>query len=157
MSKNKHHETMLVPGTRFAHTKTWTIDVNDYGSHYYEIYHVVRVTAKTVLLLNATLFTGDVHINGNALMDKILHAYHTNATILNQVTTPRRYKLDTDSHGTRCFYTGSGTARQCVRLNGNLNPVAYIHTPSALTPAQYMKACPESIIQTGKKRSRSSV
>ena len=130
---------LLLPGTRFAHTKTWTIDVNDYGSHYYEIYHVLRVTAKTVLLLNATLFTGDVHVNGNALMDEMLHAYHTNATILNQVTAPRRYKLETDSDGTRCFYTGLGTARECVRLNGNLNPVAYIRTPSAPTPVTPVK------------------
>ena len=130
--------TLLVPGARFAHTRTWTVDVNDYGSHFYEIYHVVRVTAKTVLLLKATLFTGDVHVDGNALMDEILQAYRTNATILNQSTMPRRYKLDTDRDGSQCFYKGQGTARECVWLSGTLNPVTYIRTTSV----------------TGKKRAR---
>ena len=32
----------LVPSTRFAHTctQTWTIDVNDYGQKFYELYNV---------------------------------------------------------------------------------------------------------------------
>ena len=129
---------LLAPGVRFAHTMTWTIDVNDDGSHCYEIYHVLSVTAKTVLLLKAMLFTGDVHVKGNALMDEIVQAYLTNATILNQSTMPQRYKLATDGNGSQCFYTGQGTARRCVRLNGTLNPVTYIGT----TPL------------TGKKRAR---
>ena len=37
---------MLPPGTRFAHTKVWTIDINEYGSHYFELYHVVSSTPK---------------------------------------------------------------------------------------------------------------
>ena len=134
---------LLAPGTRFAHRLTWTIDVNDYGSHYYNIYHVLRVTAKTVLLLEATLFHGDVNVDGNALMDKVLQAYLSNAIILNQPTAPARYKLRTEADGTQCFYTGNGTARKCVRLNGDLFPVTYIRTGA---PAV-----------TGKKRARPSV
>ena len=117
---------LLAPGTRFAYTRTWTIDVNDYGSRFYDIYHVVRSTAKTVLVLHATLFHGDVDVDGNALMDKVLQAYLSNTTILNQNTTPARYKLHAQADGTRCFYTGKGTARKCVRLNGDLFPVTYI-------------------------------
>lgn len=135
---------LLAPGTRFAHSLTWTIDVNDYGSHYYRIYHVLRATAKTVLLLEAMLFDGDVNVDGNALMDKVLKAHLSNSIILNQPTAPARYKLHTEADGTQCFYTGSGTARNCVRLNGNLFPVTYIRT-----------GAPPAV--TGKKRARPPV
>lgn len=115
---------LLAPGTRFAHTKTWTIDCNDYGDKYYEIYHVVRSTPKTVLLLNATLFSGNVHVDGNKLMDKVVQASQTNAVIINQVTTPQRYKLKTDSSGN--IYFNAGIARHSVSLNGDINPVTYL-------------------------------
>ena len=78
-------------------------------------------------------------------MDKVvLQAYLSNTTILNQPTTPARYKLHTEADSTLCFYTGNGTARKCVRLNGDLFPVTYILRTFA--PAV-----------TGKKRARPPV
>ena len=76
-------------------------------------------------------------------MDKVLQAYLSNTTILNQPTTPARYKLHTKADGTQCFYTGHGTARKCVRLNGDLFPVTYIRTGAHAV--------------TGKKRARPPV
>jgi hypothetical protein len=46
-------------GTRFVDTRTWTIDVNDWGSHYYDVYHVVSSTPKSLELLQATLVEGE--------------------------------------------------------------------------------------------------
>ena len=63
-----------MPSTRFAHTQTWTIDVNDYGKNFYELYHVVRSTPKSVFVQCVTLFCGSMHVEGNALLDSICTA-----------------------------------------------------------------------------------
>ena len=115
---------MLPPGTRFAHTKVWTIDINEYGSKYFELYHVVSSTPKSMLLMSATLFGGNVDVDGNKLMDKLLEARATNTPILNQSTEPRRYMLKKDDRGDY-FVVGMGTASRRVRLNGTCS-VTYI-------------------------------
>ena len=126
----------LPPGTRFAYANTWTIDVNDCGGRYWTIYHVVKTTAKTITVLQATLFHGDVHVDGNVLMDKVQKAYRENTTILNQPTTPKSYRLKKENDGIDCFYTGQGTARKRISLNGPRS-VTYLkknHTDNAETP-----------------------
>ena len=115
---------MLPPGTRFAQTKVWTIDINEYGSQYFELYHVVSSTPKSLMVLSATLFGGDVHVDGNVLMDKILDARATNTPLLNQSTTPCRYMLKKDHRGDY-FVVGTGTASRRVSINGT-HPVTYI-------------------------------
>lgn len=87
------------PGTRFAYTRTWTIDINAYGSNYFELYHVVSSTQKSLLLMSATLFRGNVDVDGNKLMDELLEARATNTPILNRSTAPRRYMLKKDDRG----------------------------------------------------------
>lgn len=125
---------MFVPGTRFAATDTWRIDVNDYGDHFYHIYHVVSSTDKSLLLLSATLFSGDIHVKGNELMDNVVQAYKTKTPMLNTRTTPRRYMLKKDKHGD-FFVTGmGGTASRRVRINGTFNPVQIITFPSNIDP-----------------------
>lgn len=114
----------MLAGTRFAHAKRWSIDVNEYGERYWYVYHVVKRTAKTISVLEATLFRGDVHVEGNVLMDKVQKAYQDNTTILNQSTKPNTYHLKNDN-GNECFYTGKGTARRCIHLNGPLS-VTYL-------------------------------
>lgn len=132
---------LLAPGTRFAKTNTWTIDVNDYGDRYYYIFHVVRATAKTVLVHQATLYHGDVNVDGNALMDKVVQAHLSNIEFVNHdSTTPARYKLHTRADGTQCFYINCGT--QFICLKGRY-PVTYIRTGA--------------LAVTGKKRARPPV
>ena len=116
---------MLTSATRFAHTRTWTIDINDYGTNYYKIYHVVSATSKSLLLLESTLFDSDIYGKGNDLMDKLLAARESNERILNESTTPRRFMLKKGKDGDY-FVTGSGTASTIVRLNGK-HPVTYIN------------------------------
>ena len=115
---------MLPPGTRFVNTRTWTIDINAYGSNFFEVYHVVSSTPKSMLLMTATLFRGNVDVDGNKLMDKLLDARATNTPILNESTAPRRFMLKKDDRGDY-FVEGKGTASRRVRLNGTY-PVTYI-------------------------------
>ena len=114
--------------------KDWTIDCNDYGSHFWDIYHVVSSTPKTMLLLSGTLFAGDVNKDGQALMDKVVDAYQTGASLLNQPTTPRRYKLFKGSRGEDYFKEGQGTALKHIRLNGPLLPVTFLPPAAVTTP-----------------------
>lgn len=113
---------MLLPGTRFVNTRVWTIDINDYGSNFFEVYHVVSSTPNSILMIRATLFQGNVHADGNKLMDKLLEARASNTPILNESTTPRCYMLQNDDRGD---YFVSDIMRQKVRLNGTY-PVTYI-------------------------------
>ena len=119
---------MLSSGKRFAYTKTWTIDVNDYGAQYHEIYHVVKSTPKSLLLLSATLFRGDINVEGNELMDKVVEAWTSGSFLLNQNTMPRRVMLKKDKqHGCDYFIEGKGTATRRIRLGGP-NAVTYLET-----------------------------
>ena len=115
---------MLSAGTRIADRRVWTIDINEYGSEFFDLYHVVSSTPKSVTLIEATLFSGDVHVDGNKIMDKLVDARATNTPILNESTTPHRYMLKKDDCGDY-FVRGMGTASRRVRLNGAC-PVTYI-------------------------------
>ena len=103
---------MLPAGIRFVDTRIWTIDINEYGSKFFDVYHVVSSTPKSLMLMEATLFRGDVHVDGNKLMDKLIDARATNTPILNESTTPRRYMLKKDDRGDY-FVEGKGTAAAC--------------------------------------------
>ena len=75
-------------------------------------------------------------MDGNVLMDKVQKAYRENTTILNQPTTPKSYRLKKENDGIDCFYTGQGTARKRISLNGPRS-VTYLkknHTDNAETP-----------------------
>ena len=100
------------------------IDINEYGSNFFELYHVVSSTPKSMTLMTSALFSGNVNVDGNKLMDKFLDARATNTPILNESTTPRRYMLKKDDRGDY-FIHGAGTASRTVRLNGTY-PVTYI-------------------------------
>ena len=115
---------MLSTGTRFVNARTWMIDINEYGSKFYEVYHIVSSTPKSLLFMIATLFRGDVHVDGNKLMDKLIDARDTNTPILNESTTPHRYMLKNNENGDY-FVTGLGTTSWSVNLNGP-RPVTYI-------------------------------
>ena len=115
---------MLPPGTRFACTRIWTIDINEYGSNYCDMYHVVSSTPKSMLLLSTSLFEGDVHVDGNQQLDKILDAYANGKEVLNETTTPSRYMLKKNDRGD-FFVVGKGTASRHVYLNGT-SSVTYI-------------------------------
>ena len=139
---------MLAPGTRFVNTRTWTIDVNDYGSNFYEVYHVVSSTPKSLMLMKAMLFDGDVHTDGNKLIDRLLQG-----PILNQSVTPRRYMLKKDEQGDYCV-SGTGTARQRIRLNGTYS-VTYIADGVTQHAVHQAVALPSKNTNASRKRSRS--
>lgn len=115
----------LLPGARFANTRVWTIDINEYGSKFYDVYHVVSSTPKSLALLCSTLYNGNVHVQGNQLMDRLTDARETNTPLLNQSITPRRYMLKKDAGGVYFVDGLGGTSSRIVRLNGK-HPVTYI-------------------------------
>ena len=106
---------MLAEGTRFVHTLTWTIDINECGENYYDVYHVVSATPKSLLLVSATLFRGDIHVKGNELMDSVLQSQNKDAPVFNGMN---RYMLKKDKENYDYFITGKGTARKHIYLNG---------------------------------------
>ena len=122
---------LLAPWTRFADTRTWTIDVNDYGENFYELYHVVRTTPKSILVQCAMLFSGSMHVEGNALLDSICIA-HSNGidSVRNNSTVPIRFMLKHDSERGAFFRVGSGTAARRVYLNR----VTFFTMPNGNTP-----------------------
>lgn len=132
----------MLPGTRF---------VNEYGSKFFDVYHVVSSTPKSLTLIKATLFEGDIYTDGNKLMDKVINARATN-TVLHTVlmsTTPRRYMLKKDDKGDY-FVHGLGTARRRIRLNGTY-PVTYIaHAVSG--NARQALALPSNKKEASRKR-----
>ena len=118
MNKQPTTTTLLAPSTRFAHTRTWTIDVNDYGKNFYELYHVVRSTPKSVFVQCGTLFCGSMHVEGNALLDSICTARSNGIDIVgNNSTVPIRFMLKHDSERGMFFRVGVGTATRRVYLN----------------------------------------
>ena len=109
---------LLAPSTRFADTRTWTIDVNEYGDKFYELYHVVRTTPKSILVQCAMLFRGSLHVEGNALLDSICTARSNGIDIVgNNSTVPIRFMLKHDSERGMFFRVGVGTATRRVYLN----------------------------------------
>ena len=141
--------TMLAPGTRFAHTKTWTIDCNVNGEHYYDVYHVVSATPKSLLLLRATLTHGDVHVQGNELMDQVVQAQTSdkdNGTTFSN--RPRRYMLNKDVKGQVYFTIEKGTAMHSVYLKGGFHPVQFLNTSPSTVKAALKKASPKKTSPT---------
>ena len=132
---------MLAPGTRFAHTKTWTFDGSDNGEKYYDIYHVVSAAPKSLLLLRATLFHGDIDVEGNELMDKVVQAQTSDkdTRLPPDSNTPRRYMLNKVFKGHVYFNVGKGTAMDRVQLKGG-NPVQFLKTsPTTVVKAALKK------------------
>ena len=109
---------LLAPSTRFADTRTWTIDVNEYGDKFYELYHVVRTTPKSILVQCAMLFGGSLHVEGNALLDSICTARSNGIdSVGNNSTVPVRFMIKHDSERGAFFRVGLGTAARRVYLN----------------------------------------
>lgn len=127
---------MLAPGTRFAAPKTWTIDINEYGERFWHVFHVVSTTPKSLLVLSTSVYGGDIHVEGNVALNRLVQAYHAGTALLNENTMPTRYYLKKAKDGTDYFVTGKGTASSRVRLNGSLLPVVYLRDddPTAEQP-----------------------
>ncbi len=104
------------------------------------------------MLMEATLFRGDVHVDGNKLMDKLIDARTTNTPILNESTTPRRYMLKKDDNGDY-FVHGTGTASRRIRLNGKY-PVTYITDVMPGDERQKAVASHWNVGKESRKRSR---
>ncbi len=152
---------MLPPGTRFVNTRICTMTpcgkwgVSDDGSTFYEVYHVVSSTPKSLMLMKAMLFHGDVQRDGNKLMDKLLdaRACKMQGPILNEATTPRRYMLNKDEKGDY-FVCGTGTDRRRIGLNGT-HPVTYIADGVTQHAVHQAVALPSNNTNASRKRSRS--
>ena len=96
-------------GMRFADCRDWVIDCNDYGQNFYDVYMVHKKTAKTIQVLCATVYSGDVNTKGNSLLDELCVAN------INKTLTPKRYYLKNDDNG-QYFVTGKGTASNIVHI-----------------------------------------
>lgn len=103
-------------GMRFAYPKRWSIDVNDCGEVYYDIFLVHKTTAKTIQVFKGTLFGGDPHVEGVTLLADICTAYHTKKPMLNTVTEPQRFRIKQDADLGAYFVVGKGTAARIVCL-----------------------------------------
>ena len=102
-------------GMRFAGPKTWTIDVNEYGKVYYDVYLVHAATPKTIQVFRATLFDGDPRVDGATLLKNICKAHQTKQPMLNTVTAPQRFRIKHNDRGAY-FVVGKGTAARNVHL-----------------------------------------
>lgn len=105
----------FIKGMRFADSKRWTIDVNDYGEIYYDVYLVHKTTPKTIQVFTGTLFRGDPRVEGATLLEDICKAYQTKKPMLNTVTEPHRFHIKHGSDGPY-FVVGKGTAARRVHL-----------------------------------------
>ena len=56
----------LAPSARFASTRVWAIDCNECGERFYELYHVVSATRKSVLLHSALHFESTLDVGENS-------------------------------------------------------------------------------------------
>lgn len=101
-------------GMRFANVRRWTIDVNEYGEAYYEVYLVHKTTAKTIQVFTGTCFGGEPHVEGAKLLSDICKAYHTKKPMLNTVTVPLRFRIKHDDQLGEYFVVGKGTAARRV-------------------------------------------
>ena len=125
----------LAPGARFAVTKRWSIDVNDYGKCYHELYHVMRTTSKGVWVYCTTLFDGSLNVDGNAKLDKVIRAHMCKTPLPNEDTAPRLYMLKNDSKKGAYFGVGHGTAYRSVYIA----EVTFFQSPTAQAPLRPQK------------------
>ena len=105
----------VTKGMRFADPQRWTIDINDYGGVYYDVYLVHKTTAKTIEVFTGTLFRGEPHVEGATLLAEICKAHQTKKPILNTVTEPLRFRIKHDDRGAY-FVVGKGTAARNIYL-----------------------------------------
>ena len=145
---------MLAPGTRFAQPKTWTIDINEYGERFWHVFHVVSATPKSILVLSTGVYHGDIHVEGNVALNRLLQAHNAGTTLLNENTMPTRYYLKKAEDGTDYFVTGKGTASSRVRLNGSLMPVVYLRDDprAACAPPSKKRSAASSAARTARPR-----
>ena len=105
----------MVPAVRFAVPDHWAVDCNDHGKSFYELYHVVSATDKSVVLHSAWQFetTLDV-VKANAQLDAVCKAHADGVVVLrNASTKPRRFMLRHDESGV-FFNVGKGTANRRI-------------------------------------------
>ena len=121
------------PGTRFAATRIWTIDINECGNKFYELYHIVRATPKSILVHRVTHFPSTLDVNeANAHLDKICEANARGIDRLgNEPTTPERFMLKHED-GQTFFRVNKGTACRRIVL-GQTTPLGTAATAGAAT------------------------
>lgn len=108
----------LAPSARFASTRRWTIDCNDYGERFYELYHIVSATHKSVLLHSTLHFESTLDVDkANAQLDALCKAYADGIYLLNECTAPVRFMLKHDAERGVFFNVGKGTASRRIYLN----------------------------------------
>ena len=85
----------LAPSARFAVPDHWTIDCNDHGKRFYQLYHVVSTTHKSVVLHSALHFESTLNmVKANAQLDAVCKAHaHGVDHLRNASTAPRRFVL----------------------------------------------------------------
>ena len=106
----------LAPGTRFAATRIWTIDINECGNKFYELYHIVRATPKSILVHRVTHFPSTLDVQAaNAHLDSICAAKDQGLDrVGNDPTAPERFMLKHEN-GSTFFRVNKGTA--CRRID----------------------------------------
>ena len=109
----------LAPSARFASTRRWTIDCNDYGERFYELYHIVSATRKSVLLHSALHFESTLDVDkANAQLDALCKAHADGIDRLrNECTVPARFMLKHDAERGVFFNVGKGTACRRIYVN----------------------------------------
>ena len=106
----------MVPFVRFAVPDHWAVDCNDHGKSFYELYHVVSATDKTVLLHSAWLFETTLDVaKANAQLDAVCQAHKDGVVVLrNASTKPQRFMLKHDDKRGVFFNVGKGTANRRI-------------------------------------------
>lgn len=108
----------LAPSARFAVPDHWTMDCNDHGKRFYELYHVVSATHKSVVLHSALHFESTLNVvKANAQLDAVCNAHaHGVDHLRNASTAPRRFVLGHAERGV-FFNVGKGTAHRRIYFN----------------------------------------
>ena len=108
----------LAPSARFASTRRWTIDCNDYGERFYELYHIVSATRKSVLLQSTLHFESTLDVDkANVQLDALCKAHADGIYLLNECTAPVRFILKHDAERGVFFNVGKGTACRRIYVN----------------------------------------
>ena len=109
----------LAPSARFASTRVWTIDCNEYGERFYELYHIVSATRKSVLLHSALRFESTLDVDkANAQLDALCKAHADGIDrVRNECAAPARFMLKHDAERGVFFNVGKGTACRRIYLS----------------------------------------
>lgn len=109
----------IKPGMRFAHTKTWDIDVID-KDPFYTLYHVFSVAGKSIKVFSRSYFgkKEDLCKEGHELLDEQVSAYENDTSILNVDTEPyQRYLKEDEDHD---IYFINRPGEKAVRFTGEV-------------------------------------